>query len=187
MNSKKSSNSYLKIYFYTTNKSKFEFARRILNELNIELIMVRKYLREIMGKNLLEIVRYKLKQVSKLPAVVEDSGLFIKSLKGFPGVITAYVLKTIGFEGLKKLISNNCPACYISIVGYKDKDTEKYFIGKVRGIIKTNFNDIDSAFHPYGFNKSYKEMNFNEMRKYSDWGISFGKLKDFLSKKYKLI
>ena len=39
--------------------------------------------------------------------LVEDSGLFIESLDGFPGVYSAYVLDKIGCEGILKIMNKN--------------------------------------------------------------------------------
>ena len=36
--------------------------------------------------------------------MVEDAGLFVDHLNGFPGVYSAYVLKTIGCEGMLRLM-----------------------------------------------------------------------------------
>ena len=38
--------------------------------------------------------------------LVEDAGLFIQHLNGFPGVYSAYALKTIGCNGVLKLLSH---------------------------------------------------------------------------------
>jgi XTP/dITP diphosphohydrolase len=39
--------------------------------------------------------------------LVEDAGLFVDSLHGFPGVYSAYALKTIGFNGLLNLLKDS--------------------------------------------------------------------------------
>jgi len=38
--------------------------------------------------------------------LVEDAGLFVDALNGFPGVYSSYVLETIGNEGILKLLDN---------------------------------------------------------------------------------
>ncbi len=171
---------FQKIHFYTTNKYKFEFARKILREYNLEVVMERKPLIEIQAKNLVENVKFKIRQANKFPCIVEDSGLFIKKLRGFPGTITKYVFEKIDFKILKKLLEENCTACFISVIGYRDEFDEKYFVGKVKGIIDISKNNIDEAFHPFGIGKSYAEMSFNELKAYSDWGKSFRKLGEYL-------
>jgi XTP/dITP diphosphohydrolase len=37
--------------------------------------------------------------------VLDDSGLFVDALSGFPGVYSSYVFKTIGSEGILKLLA----------------------------------------------------------------------------------
>ena len=43
-------------------------------------------------------------RVHKIPLFVEDTGLFIKALKGFPGSYARYVNDTIGIRGILKLL-----------------------------------------------------------------------------------
>ncbi len=186
MNLKVSLNSYQKIYFYTTNSFKLKVAKHIFKDLALDIVMVKKKLKELQTMNILENVKFKLKQVDKLPAIVEDSGLFIKNLRGFPGTITKYVLKTIGFSGIQMLLKDDTFSYFISVVGYKDLELEKYFIGKVTGMLKKNQKSIDEAFIPTGSNKSFAEMNLEEFVKYSDIGRSLTKLKRFLVRIYKL-
>src|SRR3989338_397091 len=42
----------------------------------------------------------------KQPVLVEDGGLYIHALKGFPGAYTKYVMETIGPQGLLKLMED---------------------------------------------------------------------------------
>ena len=39
--------------------------------------------------------------------MVEDAGLFVEALNGFPGVYSAYVLNTLGCDGILKLMEKN--------------------------------------------------------------------------------
>ena len=52
-----------------------------------------------------------------------DSGLFIKSLKGFPGVYTKYALDTIGIENIVKLLKDDRGAYTQRTVTYLDGRT----------------------------------------------------------------
>ena len=38
--------------------------------------------------------------------LVEDAGLFVDALNGFPGVYSSYVLKTLDLHGILKLMSH---------------------------------------------------------------------------------
>ncbi|MEM4809819.1 MAG: non-canonical purine NTP pyrophosphatase, partial [Desulfurococcaceae archaeon] len=55
--------------------------------------------------------------VIRKPILVEDAGLFIKSLNGFPGVYSSFVYKTIGINGVLKLLENieDRTACFESV------------------------------------------------------------------------
>ena len=59
-------------------------------------------------------------ELLKSPLVVMDSGLFIKSLKGFPGVYTKYALDTIGIENIVKLLRDDRGAYTQRTVTYLD-------------------------------------------------------------------
>jgi XTP/dITP diphosphohydrolase len=43
----------------------------------------------------------------KQPIIIEDDGLFIKSLNGFPGQYSSYSFATIGNRGILKLMKEN--------------------------------------------------------------------------------
>ena len=38
------------------------------------------------------------------PVMIDDSGLFIDALKGFPGVYSSYAFRTLGCEGILRLM-----------------------------------------------------------------------------------
>ncbi|HII68238.1 TPA: non-canonical purine NTP pyrophosphatase, partial [Candidatus Woesearchaeota archaeon] len=56
----------------------------------------------------------------KKPVVVDDSGIFINALHGFPGPYTSYSWKTLGPKGLIKLLEGKADrsACYQVSLGY---------------------------------------------------------------------
>ena len=60
-----------------------------------------------------DVARSKIEQaIPHLPSpddalLVEDAGLFVDSLDGFPGVYSAYALKTIGFNGLLNILKDS--------------------------------------------------------------------------------
>src|SRR5207244_8886634 len=62
---------------------------------------------EVQDSNLEKIARFAVKAASVNRTgllVVEDSGLFIEALKGFPGPFSSYVYKTIGLNGILSLM-----------------------------------------------------------------------------------
>lgn len=100
----------------------------------------------------------------KKPLIVEDSGLFIQSLNGFPGAYSAWVQKKIGNSGILKLLagSPDRSAYFKSCVAYADRRGVRKFCGEVRGSIcgmergKGGFG-YDPIFVPEGWTKTFAE------------------------------
>ena len=105
--------------------------------------------------------------------MVEDSGLFINSLNGFPGVHSAPIHKQIGLKGILKLMDGIADrSCeYRSAVGYCEPGKEPIvFLGIEKGTIPkaekgTNGFGHDSIFMPEGSEKTYAEMDNVEASK----------------------
>ena len=77
-------------------------------------------LQEIAEKSVLNAYRK-----SGMPIFVEDAGLFIDALSGFPGPYAAYVYKTIHNSGILKLMENvtDRNATFRSVISYCDDKT----------------------------------------------------------------
>ncbi len=112
-----------------------------------------------------------------LPVIVEDAGLFIKALNGFPGPYSSYVNKTIGVEGILKLMRGikDRTAYFFSVVAFYDPDINEleFFYGKVEGEIaeeargKSGFG-FDPIFTPIeGDGRTFAEMGVEEKNKFS--------------------
>jgi XTP/dITP diphosphohydrolase len=151
------------IYFLTTNEHKFKEAREIFGRYGLSIERLSRPYREIQGQNLKEVVIEALKSVDERRVFVEDAGLFIKALKGFPGVYSRYVEDTIGNEGILRLMRDikDRRAVFRSVVGYKDEEI-KVFEGKVEGTIAYEIRGrggfgYDPIFLPKGFNKTFAE------------------------------
>lgn len=71
------------------------------------------------------------------PLVVEDSGLFIPPLNGFPGAYSAWAQKKIGNTGILKLLAGfaDRSAYFRSCIAYADRKGLRKFCGEVRGTI----------------------------------------------------
>jgi len=169
-------------FFATNNIHKFEEARRLLAEYDIALGMLRAKAVEIQSESLSDIAEASAVDACKrchLPLFVEDAGLFIDALKGFPGPYAAYVYKTIGNAGLLKLMENvqNRKAKFHSSIAYCDGDSGEVrcFEGEVAGEIaaKERKKSGDSAFgfdpifQPEGSRKTFAEMAMEEKNAFS--------------------
>ncbi len=172
-----------RVYFITTNEFKFKFAENIFKKFGIDLIWIEKEYKEIQCENIEEIVVNALKEIEIDPCIVEDSGLFIEALNGFPGFISKFVQEKIGGVGIIKLMKNekNRSAYFKSIVGVKINNKIKTFSGIMYGRILTEIQgdrrSFDSIFAPRGIKKSLYYARDIE----TDWHISFKKAAQYIA------
>ena len=185
-----------KIYFVTSNKHKFEEVKSFLEDIiNVEQLDIE--VEEIQSSNLELISKkkalYAFKIVNK-PLFVEDSGLFIDALKGFPGPYSSYVYKTIGIEGVLKLLKNckNRNAKFVSIISYIDSTLNEpiCFVGIIEGEIANMARGskgfgFDPIFIPKGHNKTFAE-DYELKKRISHRRKALEKFREFLIKNKKL-
>ena len=71
------------------------------------------------------------------PLIVDDTGLFIDALAGFPGPYAAYVLNTLGNAGILKLLEGvpGRNARFITGIAYADEREIRTFTGTLEGQI----------------------------------------------------
>ncbi|RLF42435.1 MAG: non-canonical purine NTP pyrophosphatase, RdgB/HAM1 family [Thermoplasmata archaeon] len=185
------------IYFITGNKGKLLEAEKKLSDLDVRIIQKNIGYPEIQADTLEEVaefgVQYLVDKV-KDTFILEDAGLFIDALKGFPGVYSAYVYKTIGFNGILKLMEGirDRGAVFRSVYAYKEPDSPAlFFIGECRGAIATknrgsNGFGFDPIFIPSGSTRTFAEMSTEEKNSFSHRGKALEKLYDFLENRIKL-
>jgi len=129
------------VFFATGNVHKFEEAKRVLAEFGIATAMVRTKDQEVQDDDVQSIAKASALEAARrcrLPLIVEDAGLFIEALNGFPGPYSKYVYQTIGMEGVLTLLkgSRNRKACFRSAVAFNDGGgTAECFVGVVEGTI----------------------------------------------------
>ncbi|MCG3107934.1 dITP/XTP pyrophosphatase [Metallosphaera sp. J1] len=138
---------------------------------------------EIQADSLEEIVRYSAVTFYSLyrsPLIVEDSGLFVEALRGFPGPYTNYVKRTLDCEGILKLMEglSDRKAYFRSVIAYIDGERLALFKGEVSGrIAETMRGDkgfgFDPIFIPDGYGVSFGEMELGEKNSISHRGRAF--------------
>ena len=116
------------VFFATGNINKFNEARSILSQHGLAVGMLKLKGDEIQSESLKEIAEKSVKnayQRCRLPIFVEDAGLFIDALSGFPGPYAAYVYHTIHNSGILKLMENIADrhAKFQSVIAYCDDQT----------------------------------------------------------------
>lgn len=170
------------IFFATNNVNKFQEARRVLAEYKIAVGMLRVKTSEIQSESLEEIAKTSAIEAFRncnLPVIVEDAGLFVEALNGFPGPYAAYVYKTIGNRGLLQLMENtkNRKARFSSVVAYYSVHCkspicfEGEALGKITEKERRSGNGhgfgFDPIFKPANSNKTFAEMSLSTKNRYS--------------------
>jgi len=160
-----------KLFFLTKNKGKLEDARRTLAGFGIEVEQLEGDRVEIQGDDVREIALYSVRHAdtSNLPVVVEDAGLFIEALRGFPGPYSSYVYRTIGCRGILKLMEGvrDRRARFRSAVAYFDGRAVEVFLGEVAGSIAYEERGhegfgFDPIFIPAGYDRTFAEMGLEK-------------------------
>ncbi|HOT06906.1 MAG TPA: XTP/dITP diphosphatase [Methanotrichaceae archaeon] len=175
------------IYFVTSNRGKMEEARAMLG---MELSQMDIGYPEIQADTLEEVVIFGMKDLAGRldgPVMIEDAGLFVDALNGFPGVFSAYAQKTIGNAGILRLMegAKDRGASFKSVVGYAEPGEEvRLFRGELRGKI---------AFAPrgeggFGYDPIFEvggitvaEMGLQDKNRISHRGQSIGAMREHLS------
>ena len=166
----------LKLQFITSNMHKFNEISAYLKESGIECQWVKRTYEEIQAETTEEVSLDSAKKLSweiKQKFFLEDTGLYIESLKGFPGPYSSYVFKTIGNQGILNLLLNKERAAYfLTVISYFNGKEILTFTGKQQGTIsmeergRTGFG-YDPIFIPSGCEKTLGEMSIGEKNKHS--------------------
>ncbi len=128
----------MSLTFVTSNQNKFEEANRIAGKHDLSLEHRNVPYVEIQADTLVDVVKPSAQQAGKLvesPCFVEDAGLFIDSLNGFPGPYSAYAFKTLQNQGILNLMKDveERQAEFRSAIGYCEPSSEpNVFMGKSR-------------------------------------------------------
>jgi len=69
------------------------------------------------------------------PCFVDDSGMFVEGVGGFPGPYSSYVYSTLGLDGVLRALEgiDDRAARFDCVVAYHDGDDVQTFEGTVRG------------------------------------------------------
>ena len=204
------------IVFITGNEGKRKEVQEILGK-EYNVINLKLDLPEIQSINVEDVINEKIKSAYKLSEqnfnlikekfkekniiinslkdviiLCEDTGLYIKNMKEFPGALIKFYFESIGSEGIIKrdAKSKAKTICVIGII--KNGKIIKSIIGKRNGKIANKLNGFgwDSVFIPdlaktkYSIHngKSYAELDDNIKNKISHRSDAFNKLKKVLSK-----
>jgi non-canonical purine NTP pyrophosphatase (RdgB/HAM1 family) len=168
----------MKMYFVTSNKSKFLEAESILKPVGIKLVQAGFKLNEPNLTNQKEVVLEKAKQAfdkMQSPVIVDDTAIYFNVYKNFPGKLTKDLIQCLGYDGIKKLLNgSNRGAYFQTIICYKDKKVCKIFSGTWKGKIINKVSkkinpdwSYNSIFVPKGFSVPLSEISMEDRIKHS--------------------
>ena len=183
------------VIFASSNMNKFFEAQIILAEFGIKPIHYLLDLLEIQDDSLSKIAEQKavfaynesrlMKSVGApkpSAVIVEDDGLFIDSLSGFPGPFSSYAFKTLGNNGILKLVGNNRNAQFRAVIAYCDSNKKpKLFESSITGTISENIQGkgwgYEPIFIPENQTKTYAELadknklshRYEALKKFASW------------------
>lgn len=182
------------VLFATSNRGKLEEARAILAPFGISVEGYDGKGVEIQAESTSEVAAYASRGAAKAAGkavLVEDAGLYVESLGGFPGPYSAYAFKTIGLAGIIALLRPSPRARaaeFVSSLAYCEPLGEPaLFEGRAAGRITTKPRGtkgfgFDPIFVPEGGRKTFGELTMDEkcavshradsMTKFARWYLS---------------
>ena len=170
-----------KVQLITSNLGKLKEFRAALEPLGYDVAHLPLEVEEIQADTLEEVVVDCMRQVRALKVkdfIIDDSGLFVDALKGFPGVYSSYALRTLGCEGLLKLLEGAdkrtarfecCVGC--SLEGREDIVLSEACEGRiVQGMRGQGGFGFDPVFAAKGEERTFAEMPLDEKNAISHRG-----------------
>ncbi len=139
-------------------------------------------------------------EISKIPTISDDTGLFVKALNDEPGVYSSrYAGENVSYDdNCQKLIKNmegipekEREAYFKTVICfYAKRDKYYFFEGTCNGKIINQKREAegfgyDPLFIPDGYNKTFAEMNEYEKNKISHRGKALMKLKEFINTEFR--
>jgi XTP/dITP diphosphohydrolase len=181
------------ILYVTSNEHKFTEAKGILAQSGIKIEQYPHRPIEIQSDSIEEIAKHDCELVQKeihRPLIVEDAGMFVHHLKGFPGPYSSYVLRTIGTQGILKLMKeiDNRAAIFRSAVAFSTPSHPcTIFLGETHGHISQKIRGTHWGFDPIfipevGGGSTYAELKEEEKNRISHRSKALAKLVEWLKK-----
>ncbi|PIN80380.1 non-canonical purine NTP pyrophosphatase [Candidatus Woesearchaeota archaeon CG10_big_fil_rev_8_21_14_0_10_34_8] len=134
----------------------------------------------------------RLADASGKPTIVDDSGCFFSAFKDFPGALSNWAYKQLGYDGFMKLLEGkNREAVFkcAAAVCFPGEEA-KVFIGEMKGKITLQPESLDDkSFEPFpyerifvidGFDVPVCKISKEEKNKHSHRGNAFRKLGEYL-------
>ncbi len=176
------------IYLASSNRHKYEEFRRMLSDI-VEVRWIQVDYLEPQSDDLEEVALTSalwLADYLPKPFFLEDAGLFVRALGGFPGPFSSYAFSKLGNEGLIKLMSGvrDREAEFVSVIALHTGRELLTFVGRSRGEISTEPRGggwgFDPIFIPEGSGgRTFGELG-EEKDSFSHRGAAVRELRRFL-------
>ena len=157
--------SLAEVTLVTGNRNKVEEARRILG-INLKSVSVD--LPEIQSLDIKEVLRAKADEAWRQlqrPLIVDETGLQLEAMNGFPGPLIKWLLEAVGTIGICRIASNenefSATACCALM--YRDEHQQLVAQADISGRITSRPRGErgfgwDPIFEPQGQDRTYAEM-----------------------------
>ncbi|HEX9816595.1 MAG TPA: XTP/dITP diphosphatase [Candidatus Thermoplasmatota archaeon] len=184
----------MKLRFVTSNQGKVKEAQARLASLGIEVVGNARDLEEIQADTIEAVARHKARQLLgkiRPPFFIEDAGLHIDALRGFPATYSSFVFRTIGVDGILRLLEGKTGkerrAYFLAVIAYVDVSRRvRIFTGRADGHIadaahgKNGFG-FDPIFIPDRSTRTFAELDADEKGEVSHRGHALDQLARHLS------
>jgi XTP/dITP diphosphohydrolase len=158
------------VWFLTHNSDKFREASAILAPLGVRIRHLDRSKIEIQDSRQENIAKFALLNAlegQNKQILVEDSGIFIEDLNGFPGPYSSYVYDTIGLKGVLAVLRRHKVrrAYFQATVAFGSPTVNpRLFRGRVTGrisdkILGRNGFGYDPIFIPDGYKKTFGQSS----------------------------
>lgn len=183
----------MRLRFVTGNAGKVREAREALAAVGVEVVQANVGYPELQADDLATVARAGAEDVARRldgPFFLDDAGLFVEALGGFPGVYSSYVYGTVGLEGILRLLEGETDrrARFEAVVAYRDPVGEVHLLeGVCRGTVPEARLDgaqgfgYDPIFVPKGEVRSFAQMPASEKNAMSHRGRALAALAELLS------
>lgn len=120
----------------------------------------------------------------KKPLIVDDTGFFIAALNGFPGTCAAYCMKTIGNEGVLRLMDGitDRSAYFETVIAFASEEGIRLFPGRIEGeILEAPRGSEGFGYDPIFLigNRSLAEFPLSEKSAVSHRGTALAAFRDW--------